>query len=140
MKGKAALIVGLATGYVLGTRDGRERYQQIKTQANRVLNDPRVKEKASQASDLAKEKAPVVKDKVAGATQKATDKVGKKSDKQSDEQSGTSHTGGTGTSASTDSGVDSVDEDVIIVTPPSPSPLAPGPTVTGSQTGGGLDG
>jgi hypothetical protein len=139
MKGKAALIVGLATGYVLGTRDGRERYQQIKTQANRVLNDPRVKEKASQATDLAKEKAPVVKDKVAGATQKASGKVGRKSDK----HSGTSPTGGfTGTDAttSTDSSAESVDEDVILVTPPSPSPLAPGPTVSGSQTGGGLDG
>src|SRR3954471_2706168 len=67
MRGKAALLVGLAAGYVLGSRDGRERYEQIKAQANRLVNDPRVQEKASQATDLAEAKAPVIKDKVAGA-------------------------------------------------------------------------
>jgi hypothetical protein len=75
MKGKATLLVGLATGYVLGTRDGHERYEQIKAQAERVWKDPRVQEKASQAQDLAKEKAPVVKDKVAEAGKKAQTKA-----------------------------------------------------------------
>ena len=32
MKGKVGLVVGLSVGYVLGTRAGRERYEQIKTQ------------------------------------------------------------------------------------------------------------
>lgn len=32
MKGKVGLVVGLGVGYVLGTRAGRERYEQIKTQ------------------------------------------------------------------------------------------------------------
>jgi hypothetical protein len=32
MKGKIGLVVGLGVGYVLGTRAGRERYEQIKTQ------------------------------------------------------------------------------------------------------------
>jgi hypothetical protein len=36
MKGKAGLVIGLAAGYVLGTRAGRERYEQIKTQAAKV--------------------------------------------------------------------------------------------------------
>lgn len=36
MKGKAGLVIGLAAGYVLGTRAGRERYEQIKTQAIKV--------------------------------------------------------------------------------------------------------
>ena len=83
MKTKAALVVGLATGYVLGTRDGRERYEQIKSQATRVWQDPRVqqkaaraqdlaKQKATQAQDLAKEKAPVVKDKATAAAHKAS--------------------------------------------------------------------
>jgi len=36
MKGKAGLVIGLAVGYVLGTRAGRERYEQIKTQAAKV--------------------------------------------------------------------------------------------------------
>jgi hypothetical protein len=136
MRGKAALIVGLATGYVLGTRDGRERYEQIKSQATRVWQDPRVQEKASQATDLAKDKAPVLKDKVAS-------KVSSSSGNGSDGLSGHGSEGFSDTGVtSTDRPVGAVDEDAIVVTPPSPSPLAPGPTSTGSasQTSGGLDG
>jgi len=41
MRGKAGLIIGLAAGYVLGTRAGRERYEQIKGVAQTVWNlDP----------------------------------------------------------------------------------------------------
>lgn len=36
MKGKIAFVVGAAVGYVLGTRAGRERYEQIKRGAQRV--------------------------------------------------------------------------------------------------------
>jgi len=36
MRGKAALVVGLVAGYVLGARAGRERYEQIKAQAEKV--------------------------------------------------------------------------------------------------------
>ena len=71
MRGKLALVVGLATGYVLGTRDGRARYEQIKSQATRVMQDPRVREKAAHAGDLAKSKAPLVKDKVADVASQA---------------------------------------------------------------------
>ncbi|BAJ74827.1 hypothetical protein MTES_1863 [Microbacterium testaceum StLB037] len=40
MRGKAALVVGLVAGYVLGARAGRERYEQIKTQAEKVWEQP----------------------------------------------------------------------------------------------------
>ena len=41
MKGKIGLVVGLGVGYVIGTRAGRERYEQIKTQWLKVWNlDP----------------------------------------------------------------------------------------------------
>lgn len=171
MRGKAALVVGLATGYVLGTRDGRVRYQQIKTQFNRVISDPRVQEKTAQATDLAKEKAPLVKDKLADVTEKATSKAtskstGKSTSKVSASEPGSdlpeqttvsapdlthSSTEAKHSSDSVDSG-DSVSadtsikngpddelDDEIILTPPSPSPLAPGPTQTDSSaptTGG----
>lgn len=38
MRGKAGLVVGLAVGYVLGSRAGRQRYEQIKSQALKVWN------------------------------------------------------------------------------------------------------
>ena len=72
---KLSLLIAAAAGYVLGTRAGRERYEQIKKAATRVKEDPRVQEKAHQAADLAKEKAPVVKDKVTSAASTAADKV-----------------------------------------------------------------
>lgn len=41
MKGKIAFVLGAAVGYVLGTRAGRERYEQIKRGAQRLWNtDP----------------------------------------------------------------------------------------------------
>lgn len=44
MKAKLALLVGGATGYVLGARDGRQRYEQLKTKAETVWQDPKVRE------------------------------------------------------------------------------------------------
>ena len=72
---KLLVLVAGGIGYVLGTKAGRERYEQIRGQFNKVKDDPRVQEKAHQAADLAKEKAPVVKDAVASAAGTATDKV-----------------------------------------------------------------
>jgi len=90
MKGRIALLVGGAVGYVLGTRAGRQRYEQIKSQAQRVWDNPKVQQKKAQAQDYAKEKAPEVQHKVAdaaaGAAAAAKDKVGKSTD------SGTVHT------------------------------------------------
>ncbi len=72
---KLSLLTAGFVGYVLGSRAGRERYEQIKKAATRVRNDPRVQDKATQAADLAKEKAPVVKDKVVSAASTAAEKV-----------------------------------------------------------------
>ena len=72
---KLMLLIAGGVGYVLGARAGRERYEQIKRTATRVKDDPRVQEKATQAADLAKEKAPLVKDKVTTAASTAADKV-----------------------------------------------------------------
>jgi hypothetical protein len=72
---KLLVLVAGGIGYVLGTKAGRERYDQIRGTFNKVKDDPRVQEKAHQAADLAKEKAPVVKDAVTSAAGSATDKV-----------------------------------------------------------------
>jgi hypothetical protein len=151
MLGKAALLVGLAAGYVLGARDGRGRYEQLKTQANRVLQDPRVQQKATQATDLAREKAPDLKDRLASATSKATSTVSGSGSTGGPSTSG-SGTSGTTTSGTTTTGTtttgtgssgtgpvgagDVVDDDAIIVTPPLAGPLDPAPTSTDQESGG----
>lgn len=69
--GKLSLAAAAAVGYVFGTRAGRERYEQIKSQFNRVRKDPRVQKKTSEAEHLfktkASEAASVAKDKARAA-------------------------------------------------------------------------
>ncbi|GAA3199451.1 hypothetical protein [Microbacterium terregens] len=57
MRGKVGLVIGLAAGYVLGTRAGRERYEQIKTQVEKVWNLDPVQEQVGKVKDFAKSTA-----------------------------------------------------------------------------------
>jgi hypothetical protein len=66
--GKLTMLAGGAIGYVLGTRAGRGQYEQIKAQAQRVVNDPRVKSKVTAATDAAKQKATGAADRVTGSS------------------------------------------------------------------------
>ncbi|MCK2034682.1 hypothetical protein KZC51_00915 [Microbacterium sp. SSW1-49] len=60
MKGKIGLVVGLGVGYVLGTRAGRERYEQIKTQWLKVWELDPVQERVEQAKSFLGDKAAAV--------------------------------------------------------------------------------
>ena len=75
MKGKILLLTGLAVGYVLGTRAGRERYEEIKAAANKLWNDPRVQKPVHQAQDFAKDKAPEVAEFVSDGVKKVVTQV-----------------------------------------------------------------
>lgn len=44
MRGKLMFLGGLAVGYVLGTREGRERYEQIASNARKLFEHPTVQE------------------------------------------------------------------------------------------------
>ena len=46
MRYRMTFVIGLAVGYVLGSRAGRERYEQIKRAAQRIADSPRVQETA----------------------------------------------------------------------------------------------
>ena len=60
MKGKIGLVVGLGVGYVLGTRAGRERYEQIKTQWLKVWHLDPVQEQVEKVKDFVGDKAAAV--------------------------------------------------------------------------------
>ena len=53
MKGKILFVVGLGVGYVLGTRAGRERYEQIRKAAERVWNQPSVQQGVGTVKEFA---------------------------------------------------------------------------------------
>ncbi|MGO1507517.1 MAG: hypothetical protein ACTHZW_06905 [Microbacteriaceae bacterium] len=60
MKGKIGLVVGLGVGYVLGTRAGRERYEQIKTQWLKLWNQEPVQRQVEKAKAYVGAKASAV--------------------------------------------------------------------------------
>lgn len=64
MKGKVLFVVGLGVGYVLGTRAGRERYEQIKQAAASVWNTPTVQRGVDSAKDFAMARVGSVSDTV----------------------------------------------------------------------------
>ena len=71
---KILLIAASAAGYVLGARAGRERYEQIAQQAQKVWTNPKVQEKRQAATDVAMAQAPVVKEKLQDVTSTVTGK------------------------------------------------------------------
>ncbi|MEY4313049.1 MAG: hypothetical protein RLZZ319_558 [Actinomycetota bacterium] len=75
MRGKILFVVGLGVGYVFGTRAGRARYNQIKSAALKVWNDPRVQEQVNAATDFVKENAPEVAAAVSENVKKIANRV-----------------------------------------------------------------
>jgi hypothetical protein len=69
MRSKATFFAGFATGYVLGSRAGRARYEQIRQAARAFAKNPAVQSTASSLQHQAGEALTAAKDK-------AVDKVG----------------------------------------------------------------
>jgi hypothetical protein len=79
VKGKILFVAGLGLGYVLGTRAGREKYEELRTAALKVWNDPRVQKQVDAVEDFVKDKAPEVADFVSDNAKKVVAQVsGKK--------------------------------------------------------------
>jgi hypothetical protein len=76
MRYRLTFIAGLALGYVIGTRAGRERYEQMKKSARQFAENPAVRNTAESAArsgrDLADRACHVVGEKVPASV---TDRV-----------------------------------------------------------------
>jgi len=55
MRYRLVFIAGLAVGYVLGTRAGRERYEQLKKSARQIAQNPAVRNTAETAAQQGRE-------------------------------------------------------------------------------------
>ena len=74
MKKLSVLVIG-AAGYVLGSRAGRERYEQIKGQATKLWNKPVVQGAADNVEQAVKSTASDVGSKIADVASDAGSKV-----------------------------------------------------------------
>jgi hypothetical protein len=73
---RITFITGLAVGFVLGARAGRERYEQIKQTARRVTDSPAAQQAAGAVQAQAANLAKATKQKVAdGLPDKVTNYV-----------------------------------------------------------------
>lgn len=144
--GKLSLGLGLAVGYVLGARAGKEKYEQIKQAAAGVMGRPEVQQAVGQAVEQARAVAPAplqgTIDKLAASTG-----AGGSSGSGSGSGSGTGGGSGPGTGSATDdagrtpsgeiAGEATLLGDVEAVVPPPPATTG-GPatgTVLGTTTG-----
>ena len=75
MRGKLIFITGVGVGYVLGTRAGRERFDQMVAQARKFWESPTVQQQVEQAKAFAREQAPVVQEQLAAAAKRAVDRA-----------------------------------------------------------------
>src|SRR4029453_14676363 len=64
MRGKLMFIGGLAAGFVLGSRAGREKYEEIRANAKKVWEHPTVQEAAGVAQSQANKLYSEGKDKL----------------------------------------------------------------------------
>lgn len=101
MKGKFLFVVGLGVGYVLGTRAGRERYEQIRQAAEDLWNQPKVQEGVGTVKDFAMSRVGDVGDAVLDGAKKLVRQV---SGTQASTTRSTSSSSGSSSSGSSSSG------------------------------------
>ena len=75
---KLLILAAAAGGYVLGTKAGRERYEQIKRQSSKLWNSGPVQHGVHEAEDVAKQAASAAGSRVADVASTATSKVAAK--------------------------------------------------------------
>ena len=71
MNPKLLLIIGLGVGYVLGARAGREQYDAMKAQVDKVWENPRVARARRDVESYARQQAPVIRERAEAAAKAA---------------------------------------------------------------------
>ena len=77
MKIKTVLVVGIAAGigYVLGTKAGRARFEEIRARTKEFVESPKVQETVSNLSETVKQSAHKLPDPVADVVTAVADSV-----------------------------------------------------------------
>jgi hypothetical protein len=76
MRGKSGLALGLAIGYVFGTKAGRERYDQLSQSAKRLAADPSMQRLQAELGGLFNASKQQATATIEGTAAKAADKLG----------------------------------------------------------------
>ena len=88
VKGKLILGAGVAIGYVLGSRSGRQSYERLKARGKDVWSSPTVQQQVSHAQEAVKAQAPVVAEQVAHAAKQVAEKATHRGDDRQLENAG----------------------------------------------------
>ncbi|MDH2444662.1 hypothetical protein QDR37_11970 [Amnibacterium sp. CER49] len=107
MKGRLAFVAGLATGYVVGSRAGRQAYESLRQRVQDAAANPQVRNVLGKAKDLAEQKAPQVSGAVEGVASTVAHVAGASTSQGSSSTSSTStedDSSSASDSSSTDSG------------------------------------
>lgn len=104
MKNKLLLGIGIATGYVLGSRSGRAAYDKLKARAAGIWDSKPVQDKVSVATEAIKEKAPEVADQLTEAARRAGTVIGSAMHRDSSSGDSKSSTSGNATTAGASGG------------------------------------
>lgn len=75
MRLRLIFIVGVITGYILGARAGRARYEKIKATATDAWEDPRVQKAVADTEEFIEKNAPIVAEKLSEGAKVAADRI-----------------------------------------------------------------
>lgn len=75
MKNKLVFVSGVAVGYVIGTRAGRDSYEKLKVKVRGFWQSPTVQDKVTDATEAIKNKAPEVQEQASQAVKKVKEEI-----------------------------------------------------------------